>query len=210
MTYSNQAAMFERPERYRRIESASKYDHHLSRPDMVRRMSRAAEMAAFKRSIGRVTGQSVLDAPCGTGRLHSILNGKFPEVASLDSSLAMLTVYENKHLQTELFCGDIFNLPFHRGEWDWVVCYRLFHHFKADSDRVHLLKSISRVCRKGVVFSAWLDTPINRRRGSRRSSISRQSLERTIEKSGLELLSLDFAAWPFQPKCVVTCKRPLR
>jgi ubiquinone/menaquinone biosynthesis C-methylase UbiE len=197
--------MSKRPERYRRLESAMQYDRHLARPGILRRFSLGLEMAAFKKAIARVGGQGVLDAPCGTGRLQSVLEDRFPVVGALDSSAAMLSVYRSKCPQAALCCGDIFNLPFRDREWDWVVCYRLFHHFSHDADRVRLLKSVGRVCREGVILTAWLDTPFNRRRGSRRSSISRQTLEKCIAASGLEMRSLDFVAWPFQPKCVVTC-----
>ena len=200
--------MADRPERYRRPENAMQYDRHLARPGILRRLSLGLEMAAFKKAIARVDGQRVLDAPCGTGRLQPVLEERFPVVAAVDSSTAMLGVYRSKRPLARLCCGDIFNLPFRDREWDWGVCYRLFHHFSDDSDRVRLLKSVGRVCRKGLVFTAWLDTPFNRRRGSRRSSISRQTLEKCIAASGLEMRSLDFVAWPFQPKCVVTCVLP--
>jgi SAM-dependent methyltransferase len=204
LAFFHPTAAIQRPERYRRLENAREYDRHWSRPNILRQLSLALEMSAFQRAIDRVTGRRVLDAPCGTGRLQSILDAKFAEVASLDSSLAMLTVFRQKNPRAGLCCADIFNLPFRGMEWDWVVCYRLFHHLKSDSERVRLLKSIGRVSRQGVVFTAWIDTPLNRRCGSRRRTISREALEKIIETAGLELVSLDFAAWPVQPKCVVT------
>jgi SAM-dependent methyltransferase len=200
--------MLERPKRYQRPESALAYDRQLSRPDIVRRLSLTLEMAAFKRAIARLNGHRVLDAPCGTGRLSVQLARKFPEVVSLDSSVAMLGIFRKKHPQAMLCCGDAFQLPFRDGEWDWVVCYRLFHHFGTDADRVRLLRSVDRVCSRGIVFSAWVDTPLNFRRNSRRSTITRPHLEGIVTRSGLEMRRVDFAAWPFQPKCVVTCAKP--
>jgi ubiquinone/menaquinone biosynthesis C-methylase UbiE len=197
------------PERYRDLSKAARYDRHLSKPGLIRRISLSLEMAAFKRAIGRLKLRTVLDAPCGTGRLSDVLKEKCPRIASLDSSLAMLQVYRDKHPGSALYCGDVFNLPFRDGEWDWVVCYRIFHHFGIDAQRIRLLQSIARTSREGVVFSAWLDAPFNARRGSRRSTVSRRDLARIVAQAGLDIASIDFAAWPFQPKCVVTCRKTI-
>jgi hypothetical protein len=98
-------------------------------------------------------------------------------------------------------------LPFQDGRFDWAITYRLFHHMQDHKNRVDLLKSIARVSRKGVLFSAWIDTPLNRRRRSRRRCLSRNEMARVAEEAALSLTKVDYAFWPFQPKCVITCKK---
>ena len=104
-------------------------------------------------------------------------------------------------------CGDVFNLPFPADYFDWSICYRLFHHMQTREDRIALLKEMARVSHQGVLFTAWLDTPLNRRRSSRRRSLTRVQMEATVRDSGLSMKAVYFSLWPFQPKCAVLCAK---
>lgn len=199
---------FVRPDRYREIDSADKYDAGIRKPSLPRRLSHAMETWALKRALSRVSdGGLVLDSPSGTGRIHGDLQQKFDEVFSLDSSHAMLVVHQNHSHSGRAVTGDIFNLPYADNQFDHVVCYRLFHHMQNDADRVAILKSIARVTNKDIVFTAWVDTPINKRRGSRRRTLSRQELATIINQAGLKMEYITFASWPFQPKTAVVCSK---
>lgn len=196
-----------RPERYRHIENAVEYDRHIRPENFGRRLSHWLEIRAFERALTRIRGTNVLDAPCGTGRIHRILSNRFSVVVSLDSSESMLKMHGSNTGAEEICCGDIFCLPFLDEWFDWAVAYRLFHHLQSHEIRVALLKSIGRVSRNGVLFTAWIDTPLNRRRRSRRRSLTRKELEEAVFEAGLVVTHIDFACWPFQPKCVVTCRK---
>ena len=164
-------------------------------------------MAALIRILAKLGGERVLDVPCGTGRIHQVLSRRFSEVISLDSSDAMLWVHKSATPAATLCCGDVFHLPFAADCFDWVFCYRLFHHMRTPQDRIALLKEAARVGRRGVVFTAWIDTPLNRRRGSRRRSLTREELGRTVTNSGLLMKAMYSSLWSFQPKSVVLCEK---
>ena len=195
-----------RPDRYRETERAAHYDRHLRAARIDRRLSHWAELQSLKRALRGVRGNCVLDAPSGTGRIHRILAERFPEVVSFDSSAAMLHVHRLNGGMS-FCCGDAFKLPFSDDKFDWTVCFRLFHHFPDDESRVALLKSLARVSRRGVIFTAWVDTVFNRRRGSHRRSLPRAEIVRLIGEAGLTLRATRYPAWPFQPKAVFVCAR---
>jgi ubiquinone/menaquinone biosynthesis C-methylase UbiE len=197
-----------RPERYKHIDDAIRYHKQIRPASAQRRLSHWMEMRAFKRAIARIKGRDVLDGPCGTGRIYRILSSRFSTVVSLDSSESMLHVHRHIIGSEGLCCADIFHLPFPDNLFDWTISYRLFHHLQTYKDRVELINSISRVSRQGVIFTAWVDTPLNRREGSRRSSLARSEIEEAISEANLGLAHMDYAFWPFQPKCVITCKKP--
>lgn len=194
-----------RPKRYQFAGDAVNYDRHIRSAKGARRLSHWMEVRAFKRAVARIEGKEVLDGPCGTGRIHEILSTKFSTVVSLDSSESMLDIHEKNTGSKKLCCGDMFRLPFPEDRFDWTVSYRLFHHMTNQRDRVALLRSITRVSRQGVIFTAWIDTPLNKRCESRRQSLSRAEMTRVITDANLYLISIDYASWPFQPKCVITC-----
>lgn len=196
-----------RPPRYTQLDKAAAYDQTISKVGFFRRLSHRLEIGALKHSLQKLDGDLVLDAPCGTGRIHGVILDHFGRVVSLDSSVAMLQVHRDNHDSGTPACGDIFHLPYNDGYFDWAICFRLFHHMQTHTDRVAILQSLARVSRRGVVFSAWVDTPFNRRRGSRRRTLARCELEAVIREAGLKSIGTRFAAWPFQPKCVITCTR---
>ncbi len=194
-------------ERYDGFEQAVRYDRHTKakRPD--RWLSHGLELLALRRALNGVSAERVLDAPCGTGRIHSILTEKFPAVVSLDSSESMLRVH-NANAPSGMVCqGDVFHLPFAENQFDWVICHRLFHHLQDGDRRARLLSSFGRVGRNGVVFTAWIETPFNRRRGSRRRSLPISDVNKAAVQSGLRVSRVCYAAWPFQPKAVVIARK---
>lgn len=203
----SQVSPDQQPERYRALENAEKYNTKIISPKGVRRFSHWLEASAVKRALTHVSGNCVLDCPCGTGRIDALLRSKFGRVVGLDSSEAMLAVYHQGHPERISQQGDAFALPFADGEFDWVVSHRLLHHFSNDEDRIRLLKSLARVARTGIVVYAWLDTPFNSRRKSRRQTLASDHLSRLLDAAGLILEKVYFAAWPFQPKAELVCRK---
>lgn len=195
------------PERYRRLESAADYERKIAAGSPERRFSHWLEARALARALAHTRGESVLDCPCGTGRIDAALRARFRKVVGLDSSEAMLTLYRSGHPERVGHRGDAFNLPFADGEFDWVVSHRLLHHFRTDDERLALLRSLARVAREGVVVYAWLDVPFGTRRGSRRQTLPRAHVASLVRQAGLELDAVYFAAWPFQPKAELVCRK---
>lgn len=195
------------PERYRRLESAEKYERKITQGLPDRRFSHWLEARALARALAHTSGESVLDCPCGTGRIDALLRTRLRRVVGLDSSEAMLTVYRNGHPERVGHPGDAFSLPFADGEFDWVVSHRLFHHFRTDEQRLALLRSLARVARDGLVIYAWLDVPFGTRRGSRRQTLPKAHVANLLRQASLALEAVHFAAWPFQPKAELVCRK---
>lgn len=196
------------PERYRELKDARKYDLKIMDSGM-RGISRALELGALKRAISNIRGDLVLDAPCGTGRIDPLLRERFLKVVGLDSSEAMLTLYCRKDNARVGFLCDIFHMPFHQESFDWVVCHRLFHHFDTDELRLLLLKSIAKVAMQGVIFYAWVKTPLSGRGSSRRKTLNLDHIKRLIDQTGLEFVSVHYTSWPFQPKALLVCRKKI-
>lgn len=195
-----------KPERYRKLDNVQKYDTKI-KTDGVRRISHILELSALKRALADIRGSSVLDAPCGTGRIDLLLRERFQKVVGLDSSEAMLALYNSKeHIRTGLL-GDIFRLPFKNDSFDWVVCHRLFHHFNTDELRLSLLKSIAQTARNGIIFYSWVKTPLAHRENSRRVTVNLYQIKKLINEAGLVLESVHYAFWPFQPKAILVCRK---
>ncbi|MFH1977523.1 MAG: methyltransferase domain-containing protein [Pseudomonadota bacterium] len=195
-----------KPERYRKLDNVQKYDTKIKTKG-VRSISHILELSALKRALANIHGNSVLDAPCGTGRIDLLLRERFTKVVGLDSSESMLAVYRSKeHIRTGLL-GDIFRLPFKNDSFDWVVCHRLFHHFNTDELRLSLLKSIAQTARDGVVFYSWVKTPLAHRESSRRVTVNLNHIIKLISEAGLTLESVHHAFWPFQPKAILVCRK---
>ena len=114
--------------------------------------------------------KTVLDAPCGVGRLSLWLAQKGFKVSAVDlgESAVQLT---NELLRDQSFketaeSQDIFNMRFENGEFDASVCFRLLHHFEDSVDQQALVAELCRVSSQYVVisyFSAYSVTSLRRR-----------------------------------------------
>ncbi|MBL4846842.1 MAG: class I SAM-dependent methyltransferase [Planctomycetes bacterium] len=99
--------------------------------------------------------QTVLDAPCGTGRMTGLFLSK--RVTALDLSPAMLEHVKRVDGVAEVHEGDIENLPFPDGHFDLVVSVRFLHHLPDESTVERCLSELSRVS-GGHVLVSYFDT----------------------------------------------------
>lgn len=125
-------------------------------------------------------GGVVLDTPCGTGRLRSVLE-RGRRYVGLDVSADMLAAGDAGSTPVE---GDAFHLPFREGAVPLVVCCRLLHHL---DDVAPVVRELVRVASGHVLASYWDRAswqalrngrrPHDRRR-ARRSAEVREAFER--------------------------------
>lgn len=193
--------------KYQTQESAVSYQQKI---ESKRKISALLEENMVRRSLREVTGNRILDCPCGTGRIDHILRERFDDIQGVDYAQPMLDVYLANGLQRKAQQGSIFELPFADNAFDWTLCHRLFHHFKADKERIELLRSISRVSANGFTFYCWLDTPFSKR--GRKSSAGRQSISKAklieiADKVPCEITGMYYACWPLSPKVMVVCRQ---
>jgi SAM-dependent methyltransferase len=98
----------------------------------------------------RIDG-AVLDAPCGTGRLTSLLEERGARVVSLDLSTAMALAARAESQRAVL--GELERLPLRAGSVEGAVCFRFLHHLPTAEQRVRILTELARVARRFVVVS---------------------------------------------------------
>jgi ubiquinone/menaquinone biosynthesis C-methylase UbiE len=189
-----------------RPEGAERYDLAIRRARLGRRLYRWLELRAVARALRHARGESVLDCPCGSGRLDPLLRARFPVVVGLDRSAAMLGIYRRDHPERVGERGDAFALPYADASFDWVVSHRLLHHLDSDERRLALLRSFARVASQGVIVYAWLEVPLRHARHARKA-ITLAHARRLLARAGLELEAVYFAAWPLQAKAELVARK---
>lgn len=97
-------------------------------------------------------GESVLDLPCGTGRLLPLLRERFGHrVLHADGALAMLRQARQLH-GIGGAVGDALAMPFAPGAVDGVVMFRFLHHLRPAQQQAAVAEAC-RVARRFVVVS---------------------------------------------------------
>lgn len=166
----------------------------------IRRMSNRRELRLVARALDR-TGPhaSILDCPCGAGRLLPVLVGRTTLVVSADASRAMIgeavaaTAGQAPPGASAHLLADAWTLPFATAAFDTVVCHRLIHHVGDAAHRQRLLRELRRVARRWVVlsfndastFKAHLQDLFGRRRS--RTLHTPEDLGREALAAGLEM-----------------------
>ncbi|MBL8861219.1 MAG: class I SAM-dependent methyltransferase [Planctomycetes bacterium] len=93
---------------------------------------------------------SVLDAPCGAGRLCAFLSTERAYIG-VDLAPAMLGEARARQASARFAVGDLTRLPLADHSVDVAVCVRLLHLVRERSLRVAILAELARVARIGVV-----------------------------------------------------------
>jgi len=110
------------------------------------------------------SGDSILDLPCGSGRLTPLLLRCGLHVSSADSSPPMVQQARENWLSLRSKCPDsrervsfevrdVMQTGFADGQFDAVICHRLFHHFNESETRVQALTELGRICSGPVIVS---------------------------------------------------------
>jgi ubiquinone/menaquinone biosynthesis C-methylase UbiE len=102
-------------------------------------------------------GAQVLDTPCGTGRMISLITEKGFSYTGADISPAMI-VEAKKEAGTNprvvrFLQADLENLQFEDNSFDCVMIWRLFHHLADPRVRERMLSEAARVSRRWVFIS---------------------------------------------------------
>lgn len=122
------------------------------------RRARERDLVLVKRLLARLEPpvESVLDAPCGTGRLFPALARDGRRVCGVDASFAMLSQTRASGAHA-VACvgGDALALPFRASAFDAVVCCRLTHHLHSGAELDRLFAELARVARRAVIVSFW-------------------------------------------------------
>ncbi len=166
-------------QRYQSTAGAAAYRRKYER-SWTRRLSHRREMNVVRRALRRaVVRGSVLDVPCGAGRLLPVLLETAPQVIAVDLSAAMVgeakaaIAQHARAGEVRFVVAAADALPLRDGEVDTAVCHRLLHHMGEASERAGVLAELARVAGRRVVLSFSDDTTfksrLQRRRGLKRN-----------------------------------------
>ncbi len=142
-------------ETYRDPAVAAAYDQRWRGARGRRRDARKAR--ALERALELLTAaagarpQTLLDAPCGTGRFAALWPSRGCAAVGADLAPAMLREARAKHPRAVLIGADLGRLPFRDRAFDAAVCVRFLHLVRAPAERARYLRELARVTRLGVI-----------------------------------------------------------
>lgn len=141
----------------RRYESQARAAAYKARNPARDQEERALLSALLARGGQPPSGpvRSILDAPCGTGRLYPLLRQTFASATyiGLDGSQAMLDQARTL-VPAPLLRGDLLHLPFGERSFDLVLSFRFLHHLPAPA-AARALEQLARRSRSDLVVSAF-------------------------------------------------------
>jgi len=153
---------------YKDVAVAERYDRERF-SGLAGKVFNALERRALRRAFAAVSrSKTILDLPCGTGRLAETLLEEGFHVVGVDISGAMLDVARRKlqrfgsSFATRV--GDVRELARNeQGSYDAALCARILMHFPLE-EQIEFLKSVAILSKGTVVFSQSLSTPYQRMR----------------------------------------------
>lgn len=126
---------------------------------------------------GLTKGQTIADAPCGTGRLAEMLLADGYRVHGIDISEAMLLVAQQRLRAYQsaftIEVSDVKKLPLGESTYDAALCARVLMHFALD-EQVAFLAGVASLSRSTVVINHSLDSAYQRFRRRVKGLLSRQ------------------------------------
>jgi ubiquinone/menaquinone biosynthesis C-methylase UbiE len=123
-------------------------------------------------------GATVLDCPCGTGRLLPVFARQGLRYVGADFSCAMIEEAQQAVGETAALGfvnADAERMPFRDNAVDCVVLWRFFHHLPSPDTREAILREAARVTRRQVLVSFY--HPLS-------FTAARRSVERAFGRKG--------------------------
>jgi SAM-dependent methyltransferase len=111
-----------------------------------------------------VPGGTLLDIPCGYGRLAPVYSGFGITARGVDVHHDVVQLMLANHMSGESkrgVCASVFDLPFADNTFDIVLCIRFLHRRYTDAQRQRILGELVRVCRRRIIISYYRFTPLH-------------------------------------------------
>jgi SAM-dependent methyltransferase len=155
-----------------------------------------------QRAIGRALAElqgvdSVLDVPCGTGRMTEFVRGRELRYVGADVAFAMLEQARGKHEGARFVAASLAQLPFADASFDVVLCIRLMHLVRDGALRAAFLREARRVARKAVIVDYRQNRALRVWLGNARAAVGLRkrapgalapdAIEREIAAAGLRV-----------------------
>jgi len=110
------------------------------------------EKGAVSRLLKKTIGNSIIDIPCGSGKLNSVLNDTGCKIVSADASVHMLKfAQENCSEKFEFLLCDIRFIPLNDKTIDVVISNRFLHRISAENHGI-VLKELYRISRRYAIL----------------------------------------------------------
>jgi len=176
------------------------------------------------------SGDSILDLPCGTGRLTPLLLRRGLRITGADCSppmvqqarenwLALRSKYPDSNARVAFEVRDVMETGFADGQFDAVICHRLFHHFNESETRVRALTELGRICSGPLIVSFFnsfaIDAVRFRLRHRLRGTIPRDRIPipmpvflDDVARAGLEIQQTVPVLWGVSPLWIVVAQCP--
>jgi SAM-dependent methyltransferase len=139
-------------DKWRSPQAGEHYAQHRFRSRARAQRDPRAAAALLAQCAPKAT--TVLDVPCGSGRLAAALGLAGRRVCGLDLSPAMLAVAAGPYAG-RLLRADAAALPCADRSFDAVVCCRLLHHLRDQRALERVVGELLRVARTVVIASYW-------------------------------------------------------
>lgn len=180
--------------------TAEGYDRRrFERP--LQRVKHGRDVGLVRKLLERAGGvRTVLDLPCGTGRLFEPLQAAGYRLLGADISPEMIAQRGGEDAQLGVVLADSESLPLKEGALDAVVSLRFLFHVREDAAREGILREMGRVANRAVVgqvryrstlkhLGRWLRSRVGLSRKYRPSQGHRE-IEAELARAGLELMAL--------------------
>jgi SAM-dependent methyltransferase len=187
----------ERPGDFWRVPAVARDYENCRFHNLKGRLYRWREERVIVQALsGLPPGSTVLDAPCGTGRLIALLRRRGFRPTGCDISIAMMTVAREQltspGYKVPLVTSDVQHLPYPEKAFDAALCVGLLMHLDADA-RVGALRQLALVARDRLVVQYGCLDGFNRARarmtgrpaGNVRYAVSEAEMRMDFERSGL-------------------------
>jgi len=160
---------------------------------------------------------SVLDVPCGTGRLMGVEVDEGYQVTGGDISEEMLKIARHRFFGSRSVTFqrvDVQKLPFANDFFDYLVSYRFMCHLPPEARRA-ALEEMLRVTKKVLVINYYFknNSPLGifnrvfRKNCCPPYPLSRKVLVEGLEQFGVELLEVRYLTWYERSSALVVLRK---
>ncbi len=196
-------------ERYQKESYALRYEEEYKGgygfKNIRSRIIASREIAVLKSLLGGIgiaPGSTILDMPCGTGKLGPALSGYPIRILAADLSHHMMRLASSEYSSGKLLGFmrfDARNVPLYAQSIDHIICLRLFQRLPKEI-RISILREFRRVVRRCLVVSYSYYSPFQSLRNSVRRIYDRE--KQTFYHESLANIESELLEAGFMPRQV--------
>ncbi|RLC35979.1 hypothetical protein DRH27_05980 [Candidatus Falkowbacteria bacterium] len=103
------------------------------------------------------SGDTILDAGCGNGRLYEYLKNENINYFGIDSSKKLIDIAKSNHPLVDFQIGTITDLPYPNNKFDSLFCVATLHHIPSQKLRQQVVNEFHRVLKPNghLIMTNW-------------------------------------------------------